>query len=416
MSTKKILILGLALTLMSPLVSYAKIGGESGGGGDAVVIDGEVVLRDMVIPNRITKIKNNVEFINSVPHFRTMISKIAKAIPYFATRIITELNHISLYSSPDKLPVLPYSDTTIAGEAADIQLATRVNDEVILAPEFFGHPQAEYILLHEALHGLLKSNAGPIHHQRVRTIVKHIHDNLNNLDANLLNEILEENNFRDDTVLEEGIYSFMWDESESTLLKCYVYNLSSIYNRAAIIDIGESVFKYLNIKCLPYNGLGQDPNHENFVNDRFPEIISLQKKDNINVTGSISTPYISVFKLEKDSIFKKRLKENQIEQCKKNDSYIKDVNNYLNRVNKISGFITIVQNVLNDVNVKDYEKLALVNRVLLYRYFLDHKVEVMNEFFVYRQNLIETEKGKTFSDLNILNQQNIACKKQYPNL
>lgn len=418
MITKKLLTLGLGLSIMSPLASYAGMGAESGGGGDAVVINGEAVLRDMVVSNRITKIKNNIEFMNSVPRFREMIAKIAEVRPYFATRVIAELDKVILYSSPDKLPVLPYSDTTIAGEAADVQLATRVNNEVILAPEFFGHRQAEYILLHEALHGLLADNAGPIHHQRVRTIVKYIHDNLNNLDANLLNQILEENNFNDTRVSLKGLHEFMWDENESASLKCYVYNLTTRYIDYSYIN--ETFIKFYNLKCIPVEkNTIQDANLIKFVNERFSDILALQKKDNVDLDKYISAPYPSEFKLEKDSIFKKWRTKYQIEQCKRNELDIKEAKNSSNEINRSINFNEKVENVLSDNSVNRYEKVALVNALLnshYYRYRAETEVEVLTKLFEEKQNDLKEKKEKVETSLQISTKQDLACKNQYPNL
>lgn len=419
MITKKFLTLGLALSMMSPLASYAGMGAESGGGGDAVVINGEAVLRDMVVPNRITKIKNNIEFMNSVPRFREMIAKIAEVRPYFATRVIAELDSVALYSSPDKLPILPYSDTTISGEAADIQLATRVNDELILAPEFFGHRQAEYILLHEALHGLLRDNAGPIHHQRVRTIVKYIHDNLNNLNANLLNQVLVENNFRDDDISSDGLHEFMWDSNESDALKCYVYNLTTRFINASYL--GESYIKFNKLKCIKVEDENkQDLNLTKFVNEKFSEIISLQKKDNVDVNGYFHASYIIEFTLVKDSAFNKSRKELQISGCQRNELSLKEAKTDWDKMSKAKNFIEKVENVLNDNSVNRYEKLALSNALVGRAYFpyfrTETEVEVFTKYFNNKRSDLEVEKEKTENGLQILNKQSLACKNQYPNL
>lgn len=413
MVSKKILTLGLALTLLSPLASYAGMGAESGGGGDAVIVNGEVVMRDMVLPNNITKIKNNLEFMNAVPHFREMISKIAKVRPYFAARIIGELSGVTLYRSPSKLPVLPYSETTISGKAADLQLATRVNDEIIFAPEFFSYPQAEFVLLHEALHGLLDENSGPVHHQRVRTIVKYIFDNLDNLDSDSLSSVLTENNFRDDS---NDIYPVLWNEEESDLLRCFVYNQST--RSINTFSLGDYFLKYENLKCAKGDYNTVDEHAVKLVGEKFPEIISMQKKENIELRDYLYAPYMQTFTLEKDSIFKKRIKENQIRYCKENESTANETREVLKKIEKRADFFSKVENVLSDKNVSRFEKLALLVVIseTPHWYVINTIEELQEKVIKPKQEVVQVRKEEVLKNLEILKEQSIACKKQYPSI
>jgi hypothetical protein len=408
MITNKLLTLGLALTLMSPLASYARMGAESGGGGDAVMVNGQLVMRDMINTDQTVKIKDNLAFINKAPKFREMIHKIAKVNPEFATDIVNELLTVNIYTSPTSLPVLPYSVTTLSGKGAEVQLATRVNDDVIFAPEFNTFSQKEDVLLHEALHGLLLENSGPFHHQRVRNIVKYIHQNLDNLDEDALSDILAENYWRSSSLPDrvEG-WKYIWNSENDYSLRCYMN---------ARYDAG-SVVKFENLKCL---GNGQiyfsspltmtferEPNLEKFMTERFPKMVALRGTESYIGTGEYSSA--DLFKLEKDGLFTKKYEtEYKKRRCQNTTSKIEEIKDYIVKYKNYVTATKMLIDVLEKENMSDLEKEIVVEAM----YLPLRENEDVQSVLVKLEDLIV---GKV-ELLKTLNTQKNSCDKQYPNL
>lgn len=420
MSTKKILILGLALTLMSPLASYAKVGGESGGGGDAVMVDGKVILRDLELGSQATKIQNNLEFMNSISGFRKLITKLAQVNTTFAFSVINELNTVTLYKSVSSLPLLPYSVTTISGKGATIQLATRINYEVILAPEFFENSQQELIILHEALHGLLSENSGPLHHQRVRNIVRYIYENLDTLNTDSLNAVLAENYFynqyaqtNDEKSYEdiEAAISYAFDKDNHESLRCYMAQRN--YKTEFLVD-------YLNLKCEKklesennYEVIERDQNLENFLNIRFSELVKLRGYKYSLETSSL---YFSSFELAEDK--PKKFFESKITKINREYVYKMETGNCRElkeelekqtqrqeSLQKVVKMRDLYYETLNDKSLKRSERDALLDgNFIPFSFFRDFNKELDGSV---------DETNETVKE--IMNLQKL-CKQKYPKL
>lgn len=420
MITNKLLTLGLTLSLMGPLATYAGMGAESGGGGDAVIVNDKLVIRDL-LPGQMQSVTNNLKFINSVKGFRQLVYTIAKANPELASNLILDLDRVTFYTTQETLKLLPYDQTTINGRAAEVQLAIRIDNDILFGPEFMDYEDAEYVLLHEALHGLLADNSGPLHHVRVRTIVKYIHDNINNLDSDELRNVLITNNFSSKLNLgEEEMNSYFWSEKKSEALRCtFAFRMS----RTVLAD-------YENLKCLGFassfpSGLQDDLNLEKFMDERFPELKALRGDGkNIYLYREINSDkyryfYRDYFTLEKDSIFKAEIKKEQKYNCSKNKDNIIEAEKLLKELNQTLVLTGKVHEVIQDDAVSNSEKVALVDAMRVFsgrpHYNGDFTIETFKVIKQWEDIVLE-HSGNIQSHLEKLNEQEIACKKQYPRL
>lgn len=417
MKTNKLLTLGLALTLMSPLASYAKMGAESGGGGDAVLVNNKMVIRDL-LPGQMQSVTSNLKFINSVKGFRKLIHAIAEVNPDLASSVIFDLSGASIYTTKEQLKLLPYDQTTMNGRAAEVQLAVRIDNDIIFGPEFIGYEESEYVLLHEALHGLLTNNSGPMHHVRVRTIVKYIHDNINNLDKEELKLVLDKNNYETKVFNNhEEPNSYFWAGKSEALRCALAYRMMK-----------PELTSYENLKCLGtpsyyLRSLSKDANLSKFMDERFPEIKSLRGNSDYISLDIFDRKYEAFytssyyFTLEKDSIFKAGRKERQQKDCVNNKESIesasiddKALDNTLNLVEKIKV-------VLEDDSVSTGEKVGLVDAMKIlgngnYDSFTVENLEVVKAL----EDLSQQKSKLLKEHMNKLNDQQAACEKQYPTL
>lgn len=358
MKLNKFLLLS-ALTMMISSVAIAEevTGTESGGGGDAVEVEGQLILRDLAEKGQLQNITNIVKFLDTNTKFRDVIHKIAKANPEFATRLVSELIETRIYTSPEPLNLLPYKQTTVYGSPAEVQLAIRIGQDIVLAPKFFESSDREYIMIHEALHGLLQDNKGPFHHQRVRNIVRYIYENLETLDAQDFKEYLRKNNYE----ASRTSYARIWSTELSDAFRC-AYSDRSTLNK--------NIYKYEKITC-PDN-TGPDDYAVSvviaYLRENFP---GLQERYMANYTK------INDFKLEevnispiekKPSLFRKEYRENQIKSCK----------NVITRLGAYSEYKKLLeekQSIIKEVHEKT-DKLNEGYKYLIQRYF-----EYRDEYF-----------------------------------
>lgn len=413
MSTKKILTLGLVLTLMSPIASYAKDGAESGGGGDAVMVNGQLVMRDFLNTDQTEKVKDNLAFINSVPKFREMIYKVAKANPVFANDIIGELANVSLHNSPTSLPVLPYSVTTLSGKGAEVQLATRINNDIIFAPEYYTFPQKENVLLHEALHGLLAQNSGPFHHQRVRNIVRYIHENLDSLNENDLAQVLQENywyTYADGEKIEAQKY--VWNKNNNSDLRCYfAYRYSGSDRFPGIPD---SVVNFEKLNCIGRaeypigkHAIVRDQNIEKYMTKNYPEMVALRGTDYLDIRFAGS--YVNFFTLEKDGLFTKKWEvESKKNKCRNNNDSIDEIKGLIKDYKNYLTASKMMNKVLETDGLSELEKNVIIEAM----YLNNIEKEDSKTFEVKLEDVIKDKEEVLKKLLN----QKVACNKQYPNL
>lgn len=311
MFTNKLLTLGLsALILTSTGALAAKKGAETGGGGDAVIINGKAVLRDLVLNDELTTVENNIEFLKSIKGFKVLIESIAKVNPDFAADIVIDLAKASIHLASTDLPLLNYGTTTMPGGiAADIQLADRTGDDIVIAPKFFENEFSKYTLIHEALHGLLSNNAGPAHHQRIRNIVNYLYTNRAGLTATGLNEVLKKNNYSAFHTREKEI----WNKSLDSTVRCH-FALSGVSNFYVglfeDLDCGSDILERAAENLDVYSIYEQ---RNAMAEAKFPGISTIARAD--YGLSMEYVPYVKELTLQKDQFLKSNVKSYQKSMC-----------------------------------------------------------------------------------------------------
>lgn len=402
---KTMLTLGLTLSLMAPM-SFAGMGTETSGGGDAVYINNQMVIRDLLSHDQLTMMVS-IDFLNDVPEFKTLIGKISKANSAFAYKVIEDLMKARIYMSPRSIPVLPYEQTTIAGKSADVQLALRDKDDIIFAPEFQDSTQKEYILIHEALHGILKDNTGAMHHQRVRNIVKYIYDNQDKLNSVDFTEFLVKNNYSESAPIKSGYensknryysesdYNYFiklsMDSEAEDGLRCYFSNA-----------LPSMLRKFQALNCVDDLKFDFDA----FYERKLPEVVKLIKELN---ASHLNFSYYNAptFTLTKDTILNIKKKKAQQESCKTNLVYL-------------TNSLVVKSNFEKQVSIYKLGKELLKSREFSYgerdvllRYVLnasnDEKLD---------KNISEMADQVTNVSytVNLVTKQHKACQAQYPEL
>lgn len=411
MISKQVLTLGLALSLMSPLTSFAKMGTESGGGGDAVIVNGQLVMRDFTEQTK--KIKDNLEFINQVPKFREMIYKIAKVNPVFASYVIGELARVNLYESPTSLPILPYNITTLSGKGAEVQLATRLNDDIVFAPEYFTFKQKENVLLHEALHGLLADNSGPFHHIRVRNIVRYISENLNNLNADEFSEVLSENNwYLRESFQKNEMQEYAWGKNNNSDLRCYFAYQFEESNKFS--GIPDAVMKFEKLDCVGKNeiswsrhSIDRNPNVQKYMTEHYPKMLALRGNEFITTPLYLSS--FRTFELKKDGWLTSKTDTDMKKYiCKSNNESADTLKNYIAKLENYAAAEKMMNDVLENDDLKPLEK-SVIKEAMYFNYSDD---EDSTAYQIRMEDLIKDKKDL----LKTVLKQKTACDKQYPNL
>ena len=190
--------------------SQALTGGDSSGAGDGNYVGGELVLRDFMRTNRVDVIESNESFIKGYPEFAALIKDLADADPVFALSVWNDINQAKLWTTNSPLPLLPIAATAIVAGQADVQIAIRSHDDIIISlPALSQAQDREYVFLHEALHHLMErdSNA-PFHHEKLRSLVRYLKENRGHYDsskmANIFNKYGVWAYWHDTTLLNHG--------------------------------------------------------------------------------------------------------------------------------------------------------------------------------------------------------------------
>lgn len=187
----------LAVSLMTVMtIAAAKAAGTGHGGGGGYVKnqDGSLIFRDFIKSGRPRMVPDSVSFVQETPRFSELISELIDVHPQFAILVINQYTHLTnIWTTTDPLPVLPESETTLLGPKVDVQAATRYgNDIVISMPDFKKGQVEEYVLLHEALHGIV-GGVGPIQEMYVGNVVDFIKENRGKLNLQTLQSYLRKN-------------------------------------------------------------------------------------------------------------------------------------------------------------------------------------------------------------------------------
>jgi len=205
----------IALTLAN-VCAYAQqqppgIPGAGAHGADGTYVNDKLVFRDFMAKNGakggMTLVAENKSYLESIPDLVPLIQEIAEVNPGVAMALWEQLSNASLWRTNAKLPVLPYSLTTVVGPKADVQIAIRDDNDIVVSipalkkavDEKFVPIKPSYAFVHEALHGLIPGD-GPFHHERVRAVSDYLRDNRGHYKTNEFNDFL----YRAKVQLDEG--------------------------------------------------------------------------------------------------------------------------------------------------------------------------------------------------------------------
>ncbi len=179
-----------------PSQAQARQGGESSGGGDGIYVEGRLVLRDFL--DNAQMLADNVAFLKSINGFENLLRDIAQVHPAFAAAIWKDLKYSKIFVLDDELTLLPKESTGVSKKVVpEEQIAIREGNNIIFSLPALARlgDQKPYLLLHEALHGLMASS-GALHHVKVRTLVSYIKNERATLKREALETLLQKLNVR----------------------------------------------------------------------------------------------------------------------------------------------------------------------------------------------------------------------------
>ncbi len=189
--------LSTAATLVTSLVTFLATppaharGGETSGGGDGITVDGRLVLRDFL--DRSHLVADNAAFLESIDGLMPLLQDIGAVHAPFALAIWKDLTRAQIFLTDDELSLLPPEQTGISKVIVpEEQIAIREKNTILISLPALNRlgDQRPYLLLHESLHGLMKGE-GPMHHVRVRGLVKHLQAERSRLELKTLVSVLE---------------------------------------------------------------------------------------------------------------------------------------------------------------------------------------------------------------------------------
>lgn len=172
-----------------------------GNGGDAVVKDGKVTLRDFLKENAIEQVDSSRKFAESVPEFKELVIELMKAHPMFGLAVWNQIAENEVWTTQAELPLLPETATALVGDKAEIQVAIRQGNRIIISLPAFEQVDKASILLHEAMHGLIDEKGAWLH-ENVRAVVRAVKDMRGQMTYTKIRQLLiksKATNFSDET-------------------------------------------------------------------------------------------------------------------------------------------------------------------------------------------------------------------------
>lgn len=224
--------MGISAIVAAMGVSASFAGTDVQNGGDGIYVNGKLVLRDFLGADA-EIIRDNKAFLENIPEFMGLVKDIAKVHPQLAVQIYENVRKPNIWLTKAALPMLPVEMTTIAGTGADAQIAIRDEHDIIISLPLFNNTEREYLLLHEALHGMVRGD-GAFKHAKVRQLTNYIKVNRNSLKRVEMDSLLDK----------LGVYqmSIIWHSSQNAknkqeaILSFLLLEQGDLEARCAIID------------------------------------------------------------------------------------------------------------------------------------------------------------------------------------
>lgn len=298
-----------------PIAGFTR-GTETVGGGDAILINDEMVMRDFVARSTLTTVEDNGAFLRSVPDFNELILDISEVAPEIGYSILTDLMASTIYLSEGDLKILPSDQTSINGPQAQVQIALRHEEQIILGPQFRNLKDKAYLMVHEALHGLLEDAEGPFHHGRVRSVIKYLKDNRDNYEANSFQKIFLKNKYIGLSKDHSYDYAFLFltliDPTVASNPKCFAAStLTLLRNYVEFAEpCPESTKDIKEAFNIYFKALLDTPMEINEFIEGYSSIVYSE----INEATKIELPDVAFFHVGK--------KERQKDECRENSKIL----------------------------------------------------------------------------------------------
>lgn len=359
-----LLSLTLATSMMATLSSFA--GGETSGGGDAVYVEDQLVIRDFLEASSFKTILRNEEFLNGIPDLRNLILDISKVHPELALAVVKDLMRVTLYHSSVALPLLPASTTAFSGPKADVQLAIRTGNEIILHRDIQKIKDASYVMIHEALHSLLSENEGPMHHHRVRAIVKYLKENRGSYDKESLQIHLVKNKYYSEYRTSYSELEFF--KLNDLDLKCYSIRGNTYVEKYFNLNCnGAGIENFLGTKV--FSNLGEERRYRNYF-----YLLNYQSTRNLSAYDRVSK-----VELPETRFYHKKEISEQKYQCQKSADKMKNLEREMIEAN---AYLVLTQEYLKAMDSKE---LTTSEKAVIKEYLMRHEdydVEIVKDRFL----------------------------------
>lgn len=152
-------------------------------GGDGYLNEeGKIILRDFDSGNFYEEY-DRFEIVEKEESFRILLKDIFMASPTVGAAIWNAMEHLEFIFIEDTLPLLPTSQTTVGEKPAEVQIAIKNGEKIIISMKRFERTvDREFLLLHEVLHEVVDREEWiAMKHTKVRALVNYIYQNRNNL-------------------------------------------------------------------------------------------------------------------------------------------------------------------------------------------------------------------------------------------
>jgi hypothetical protein len=136
------------------------------------------LLRDLRRTGDVQVVPNNKIYLESHPGFMALIRELSAVSPAFGMRVWQNLIETQIWLASGSLPLLPAAATGVTRQNAQVQVAIRLGQRIIISTRASDQLRSpfEYVLLHEALHGIVNTQSA-MDHERVRAFVRFVYEN-----------------------------------------------------------------------------------------------------------------------------------------------------------------------------------------------------------------------------------------------
>ena len=258
------------------IIPAANAGGHrDGNSSDGVRVGEEIVMRDFVFKAKPVRVDDHMEYFRNVPGLEGLLEEVLRVAPGLGAKIFDQLARIQLWVTQESLALLPRSTTTVAGPDAEVQIALRFGDDVLVSEPALRKTTGDYSIFREALHGFVEGE-GPIHHMKVANIISYLRENRGQLSAAGLSQVLKQNGVGQDILndywLERGhLLGELLYESQAGVA-CAIQSLIKGLRFGSEVRAGVLVWRPSLNECPP-------DSHLNYLEKTLPLMIQAMPEE-----------------------------------------------------------------------------------------------------------------------------------------